>query len=195
MSKKYEFVKGDSIVTHYGILTRIRALRDLDTVSKGELGGYIALEYNLSHEGECWVADDAHVGGYAQVCGNAIVTRNAIVKDYASVGGEAYVSGQAQIKGRAVVEDLASVLGSACVDEVAIVRGDAEVHGSVLGISIVEDSVVVEERGLVYGESHLSGSLIVPSGTVVYDGVFVVAPDGARHTLELRADKLKSDLA
>ena len=50
-------------------LHRIRALKDFANVKAGELGGWIESERNLSHEGNCWVSEDARVSGNAWVYG------------------------------------------------------------------------------------------------------------------------------
>ena len=68
MSKKYELLKNDKIVYGDATLYRIKALVDIPNIVKaGELGGYIESEKNLSHEGNCWVADDAYVYNSAYI--------------------------------------------------------------------------------------------------------------------------------
>ena len=72
-------------------LFRIKALVAFGNVEKGELGGFIEKEDNLSHDGDAWVYDDA------QVFGNARVSGNARVYDDAQVFGNARVSGNARV--------------------------------------------------------------------------------------------------
>ena len=59
-------------------LFRIKALVAFGNIEKGELGGFIEKEDNLSHAGNAWVSGNAWVFGNAQVFGNA---------DYAVVAG------------------------------------------------------------------------------------------------------------
>lgn len=87
--KKYELT--DETIEVYGTaLHRIKALKDFGNVKKGELGGYVESERNLSQEGNCWVYDNARVYsnakvfGNAEVCGNAEVFGNA---DYITIKG------------------------------------------------------------------------------------------------------------
>ena len=77
-AKKYEFVPDDTIIVSGSKLTRIRALIDISNhkVSKGELGGYIEKESNLSHEGNCWVGENAKVYEDTHVYGDARVFEN-----------------------------------------------------------------------------------------------------------------------
>jgi hypothetical protein len=66
MKKKYELTSES--IEHAGVtLYRIKALRDFGRVKKGDLGGYVEKEANLSHEGDCWV------GGIAKVYNEACV--------------------------------------------------------------------------------------------------------------------------
>lgn len=53
--RKYELLKSDTVDDHGTTLYRIRALRNFGDVRKGQLGGYIEAERNLSQEGSCWV--------------------------------------------------------------------------------------------------------------------------------------------
>ena len=94
--KKY-IMTADTIFFGGIKLSRIKALRDFGNVKKGELGGYISSEKNLSHYGTCWVSDNAQVrdnafvGGSAQVRDRAIVCDFAIVRDLATVSDIAIV--------------------------------------------------------------------------------------------------------
>ena len=71
--KKYELLKDDTKTVFGHTLYRIKALREFGNVEKGDLGGYIESENNLSHYGNAWVYDNARVCGNALFCGNAMV--------------------------------------------------------------------------------------------------------------------------
>ena len=69
--KKYELLVDDTI-TFFGVqLFRIKALISFSGIEKGEVGGYIASEKNLSQSGDAWVYGDAEVYGNAEVYGKA----------------------------------------------------------------------------------------------------------------------------
>ena len=74
--KKYEFT-GETIIIGERTLHRIRAVRDFGDVKAGDVGGWIEKEENLSHEGYCWVRDNAKVYGTATVGGFATVRDDA----------------------------------------------------------------------------------------------------------------------
>ena len=139
---KYEILKDEFIEFDGRKLYRIRALKDFHNVKKGKVGGYIASERNLSHEGEAWVygnacvsgdariSDDARVYGNACVYGDAWVYGNACVSGDARVSGDACVYGDAQVYGNVWVSGNAQVYGNACVYGDAQVYGNAQVAGN-----------------------------------------------------------------
>lgn len=91
-AKKYKLIKDN--VNHFCSLGyyRIEAIKDFNDVKKGDIGGYVENEDNLSQYGDCWIYDNARVYGNAKVCdnakiygrakihGNAIICNNAIIK-------------------------------------------------------------------------------------------------------------------
>lgn len=86
MDRKYELLKDDCINYCGKTLYRIKALRDFRYIEKGELGGYIQSENNLSHDGECWVYSNAKVYGDARVFGNAEIYGNAVINKGCIIG-------------------------------------------------------------------------------------------------------------
>ena len=123
MEKKYEILENDTIQVNGHKLLRIRALRNFWTVEKGQLGGYVESEENLSHNGNAWVFGDAKVFDHARV------RDNAQVSGHASVFGNAWVFGNAKVFDHAMVRDNAQVSGDAYVFGDASVRGNAWVFG------------------------------------------------------------------
>jgi len=137
--KKYRLA--DRIKYGDKTLWEIEALLDFGTIRKGQKGGLVEGEWNLSQKGDCWIWQGSKVMGRAKVWGNAQVWGNAIVMDAALVGdfakvydrakvcGNADIYGEAQIYGDAVVSGTAKVWGRARVSGTAIVGGEAEVWG------------------------------------------------------------------
>ena len=130
MEKKYELVKEDKIEWAGRTLHRIRALKDFSDVKKGDFGGYIEMEENLSQEGSAWVYGSARVCDSAMVYGSARVYDSAWVYGSAMVYDSARVCGSAMVYGSAWVYGSAMVCGSAEVYGSARVCGSAEVYGS-----------------------------------------------------------------
>ena len=120
IDKKYKLT--DECITFSNRkLYRIEALKDFSDVEKGEKGGFVENERNLSQENNCWIYDDAKVFDNASVFGNAIVSGNAKIYGYAKIYGNAL------IYENAVVCENAEVYEFAIVDGNAMISGDATV--------------------------------------------------------------------
>lgn len=129
MKKKYELTE-ETLEIDGHVLHRIIVLRSFGKVKEGELGGWIEKESNLSHEGDCWIYNDAVVYGDAKVCDDAKVYGNAIVCGYAIVYGNAKVCGEAKVYGNAEVYGEVIVYGESEICGNAMVCGDAIVYGN-----------------------------------------------------------------
>lgn len=115
---KYELT--DETIEYLGhTLHRIKALKDFGDIKKGDLGGFIEKEANLSQNKDCWV------GGNAKVFDNAWIYNNAMVFHNAQVFGFANVYDNAKVYGNAHVFDHACISGEAKVCEEAKVCGKA----------------------------------------------------------------------
>ena len=102
-------------------LWRIMACKNFSVqgkvVTKGDFGGLIEKEENLSHEGGCWVYDNAQVYGNAQVFDNAIICDNAQVFENAVIQGEVNICGKTQI------------YGNSCILGDSLIKGSLLIHG------------------------------------------------------------------
>ena len=99
MNPKYEFT-GETMDCFGYTLRQIEAIENFGDVKKGDIGGWIETEKNLSMYGNAWVSDDARVFGNARVSGDALVFGNALVYDDAWVFGNALVSDDARVSGQ-----------------------------------------------------------------------------------------------
>lgn len=97
---KYEVLKDEFIELNGRKLYRIKALKNFCHIEKGEVGGYIESEQNLSQKGNAWVSDNAWVSGNALVSGDAQVYGGALVYGDALVYGNALVSDNALVSNR-----------------------------------------------------------------------------------------------
>ena len=131
-----------------GNLWQIRACRDiLVTASKGDLGGFIQTEENLSQEGMSWVSQNAKVWG------------NARVSDDAKVWGNARVYGNAKVSGIATVSENGEVCGNATISDAGEVRGDTNVSGD----AKVGGNAKVCGNARICGNAEIGGNAIVKS--------------------------------
>lgn len=147
MGKKYELIPSD-----IEGLFRIKALKDFNDVKKGDIGGYVESEKNLSQLDDCWIYDNAQVCdnavviGKAIVCGNARVYDNAQICDNAVVCGNAVVMNKAQICDNAIVCDDARVFANAQIYDNARIQGHA----------VVQHDAVVRGNAIICGDAIIS---------------------------------------
>lgn len=141
VDKKYELLKDDYIKVGERTAYRIKALKDFGNVKKGDLGGYIAKEENLSHDRNAWVFDNAVVvGEEAEVYGDAAV-HNCELKDSSKVYDDAIVRNV-----------------RVCMN--AEIFGDAKVEGRSNW-----SSVVVCDNAKIYDHARVNGYYTVIGGS------------------------------
>ncbi len=110
MNKKFKLTSEEKEV--WGIkLYRIEAISSFGSVSKGDKGGFVEKEENVSQEGDAWVYGNAQVFGDARVYGNAQVYGDAWVYGNARVYGDARVYGNARVYGDAWVYKKEKIVG------------------------------------------------------------------------------------
>lgn len=154
MERKYELTKETK--TYFGqTVYRIKSLRTFidkggNIVNAGDLGGFVRSELNLSHEGRCWVRDDAVVTDYAVVDKNALLMKDCLAY------GTANISDNSVITDNSIIGEESKVFGN------SIIRGDCRIHGNVQ----IKDS-------------YLNGSISISdfaeiSNSTITDGIIVI---------------------
>jgi carbonic anhydrase/acetyltransferase-like protein (isoleucine patch superfamily) len=168
MNKKYELTD-ECIEVSGHTLYRIRALRSFSNVKKGDLGGYVEKERNLSHDGDCWVYDDAKAFYNARVFGDAMVSGTAKVFGDARVYGSALIYDTTRVNGDAWVCEYARVYGDSWVSGNATVCGNARVVDAwVNGNAAVSDNAHVFGGVNIFDNVQISGSASVGNNTRVH---------------------------
>ena len=185
---KYKLTN-ETIIINGHILHRIQALKDFNFVVKGDLGGFVESEKNLSHEGKCWIYDDAKVygnasitkdaqiydraeifdeavitslvdvGGSAKIFGSAYLTNNVVVKGSAKIYDNAHISGFAIIDNDACIFENATIIDDAIIKNSTKIYGDVTIRGEV----VVRDTAEISGNVKISGESIIQGNAIIES--------------------------------
>lgn len=150
MEKKYKLTD-EYITIGDKKLYCIEALKDFADVKKGDKGGFIESEYNLSQDNNCWVYDDAKVYDNAAIHGNASVRGNA------EIYGNALISGYASIEDNVKVYDDAEIFGHACIYDYAKIFNNA----------IVYDHVEIYDNVEIYGSTEIYGYITLLKDTKI----------------------------
>ena len=164
MEKKYKLT--DEVIDFKGCkLHRIEALKDFSNVKKGNKGGFVESEDNLSQYSNCWVHDDAMVYDNAKICDNAMVYGdvrvfgNARIYDnardfgYARVFGNTMVGGNARICSNTIVYNKAKIFGNARIFDNAVVCNNTQIYDN----AVICDNTIICDNAKVYGKAIVRG--------------------------------------
>lgn len=155
-------------------LYRIEALIDFDDVNKGDKGGWVEKEENLSQNGDSWIYDDAKVYDDAVIQNDAkvfdesiihdkaYVTDRARIHDYANIYGRVYISGKVKIIGHASIYGEAILLDNVIVEDYGIVRNKSKLYGD---IKVINYAVISMFSSYIEGSHVFSGNALIKRDT------------------------------
>lgn len=168
MEKKYEFSEETLEVLGH-ILHRIKAIRSFSDVKKGDLGGWVEEESNLSHDGNCWIYNNAKALNNAKIYGDAVIYNEVIIHSSAHVydnmrafdrviiGGNARIYGNAVLSGNAVISDRVNICGNVWICGSAYVYGSAKVYDR----ATLNNACVVSGNAVIFGEADVKGNATI----------------------------------
>ena len=175
MDKKYE------ILNIYGCFI-IKALKDFQLmtgkiIKKGDFGGRVDGEHNLSQEGNSWIScyakaigdsrvlDDAVLKDRSMAYGNSKISGNAVMKDHSVAYGNVTVSGNAVMKDYSTARDNATISGN------AVMNGDSKAYGysTVSGNAVMKDYSCADGNSIITGNALLQADQCIKYGTVTTD--------------------------
>ena len=171
--KKYELTNVTKTVNEK-TLHRIRALKDFSDVKKGDLGGWIEKESNLSQDGNAWVYKEACVHGNAKIFDNARIYGKAIISGKAHIFGNAEVTDNAIVSNNAYISDKAMIYDNVKISGEARVYGNAKISGEarVYSKASVYGNAEVCGDACVYGNANISDKHIVGKVSLLYKDIF-----------------------
>lgn len=181
MERKYELTENTKTVRGHTVY-QIKAVKDFRVplptksgktmiVKKGDLGGFIEREANLSQRGSCWIAYNVVVYEDARICDDAYVTGiGAIVKGNAFICEHAYIHS-------GIVDDSAIIDGSAILVQSAVHHnahvGDHAIVASSFIADWVEisDNARVTDGSVIHEYARVTGAGRVINSEVIGDAV------------------------
>ena len=159
-------------------LYQIKALKDFGKVKKGDLGGYIASEDNLSQTGNCWVFQDAMVSDNAKVLENAEIRGNISMYDNSMVSGNSICDGNIYLCDNCRITGYAVVNGnSIMIKNNAIIGGYSQILSTdkssiVGGDVIIGENITIVNCGIRRDKDYIYIPFEYPlkGGVAVYTG-------------------------
>ena len=147
---KYELTERSLYNSRGKKLFHIKALKDFGHIKKGQLGGLVQGEHNLSHEGDCWiyphasacdsskVTDDAELKDFCRITDYAKLRDNAVMQDEATLEGCGSLSGNAVMMNNSLMTGRSSASGDAIVSKSPVYIYAGKVH-----VTITDNHVTV----------------------------------------------------
>lgn len=145
---KYELIHETTYTASGKQLFRIKALKSFGDVKKGDLGGYVESELNLSQEGNCWIY------GFAKAYDQSALFENASI------------DGRAEICDRVLLKGNVKVYSAHLSEKKIVLGGDAEISGN---LSITNGGA--EDKVIVSGDYEMNGNLsitTIPESSLYY---------------------------
>ena len=163
------------------------ALRDIPEhgVKAGDKGGYVTRKDSLSHEGSCWVADEAQIVGKVYISDNAYIGEKATVyyfyslatsykpgaihvKENVKIMGEAFVDSRcysgSQHPYDKIIEGNAYIFGQVLVRNVHHISGNAQIYGS----ASVNKVRLITDDAKIYGNATLLHVAVVSGSSEIF---------------------------
>ena len=161
-NKKY-LLTDESVMIGERTLYRIQATRNFGNVKCGELGGWVESEENLSHEGECWIYNEAKV------------LEEAIIKEDARIFNHSTISGKAQVFGQAAIFDFVKVSGDTKIFDKARLFENATISegAKVFENAMIFDQATISGEAKVFGKAKLLSQAKALNGMVINRGVII----------------------
>jgi carbonic anhydrase/acetyltransferase-like protein (isoleucine patch superfamily) len=170
----------------YPVLHQIKALIDIPRygVKAGDIGGYVENKHVLSHDGDCWVGDNAIAWGKTYVEGNAFVGEDAILWG-ANHAVQLIVRGNARIDGSPVIETIEGFtrpdyFDSVIDEDVHIfenvyirnpirIFGSAQIYGSaqINDVNYIYGDAKIYEAAFLQGSNSISGNVEIFGNTII----------------------------
>lgn len=179
--KKYILLEEDCCKISKSVVHRIKAIRDGLYFKKGDLGGYIKSEDNLSQSDDSWISEKTYVLGNAKVSGDSLVSseraiiiyNQAIVKDHSTVKGNLSLGGKTVIRNSTVigldkdngVKTLVTLKGETSIDH-SFVEIQNDLYDVHITCSYVRASIIGPNIDIYL--SNIISSSILNIGSKIY---------------------------
>lgn len=152
MEKKYELTETTMEISKGKVLHRIKALKSFGYVKKGNIGGWVESEANLSQEGDCWIYD------CAAVIGNAEIRDSAVVKGVSFIGDNAVAKDHALVID-SVMLDNSVVKDNATINSVKMSGNSCVMENALLNASIRKQLIFMKGNSCIGGNANISGGI------------------------------------
>jgi carbonic anhydrase/acetyltransferase-like protein (isoleucine patch superfamily) len=171
IGRKYKLLRGEIITDPFFPsrnlkVYRIKALRDIPDrkVKKGDIGGFVTDKMTLSHQGKCWIGNNAVVHG-AAITGDATVGDNAIIYAGNETTSETIKRLSSIID--TGMRDNFTALARITVEDEVVIKGNAKLTAFSVSETYI-NPVKIKGGVRIFGEAQLSSPALIGNNVVIY---------------------------
>ena len=135
-NKKYEILMDEKNTIEWKghTLHRIRALRDFGDIRKGDIGGFVENENNLSHKGNCWIYDDAKamdnsiMYDNSRICDKSELHDDSEMYNYTRMYDYSELHNNSIMNDNSEMHDISKMYGNSIMYDDSEMYGDSELN-------------------------------------------------------------------
>ena len=194
--KKYEILMDKEYTIEFEgrTLHRIRALKDFGDVRKGDLGGFVENENNLSQDGNCWIYDNAKAIDYSEMYDNSSIHDNSIMFDNSEMYDNSIMSDNSEMHGNSEMYDNSRMYDNSKMYNNSIMFDNSKMYGNskmysnskMYGYSIMYGYSKMYDYSKMYGNSEMHNASELKGNEKLYgrlhgkvdDFIEINNPDG-----------------
>ena len=169
-NKKYEL---SDITMKFGIKTlyRIRALKNFSDIKKGDLGGWVSSENNLSQEGNCWIYNEAKCMDNARMYDNSCMYDYSEMYDSSRMHGDSKMYNYSEMHNSSRMYGYSKMYDSSEMHDSSTMYGNSIMYGNSMmcGYSKMFDNTEMFDDSAMYEDSVMNGYSIMFGNSELYD--------------------------
>ena len=158
-------------------LYRIRALKNFSNVKKGNLGGWVSSEDNLSQEGDCWIYDEAKCMDNARMHDNSKMYNNSVMYEYSAMHGnskmcnnskmydDSEMHDDSRMYDHSMMYDHSKMYDHSEMNDYSIMYNNSEMHG----YSKMRDNSTMYNNSKIYDYSIMHGNSTMYEDSEMHD--------------------------
>ena len=207
-NRKYEILMDEENTIEWGgrVLHRIKALKDFGDVKKGDIGGFVEKETNLSHEGNCWIYDNAkamdnskvygnsRMYGYSKVYGNSGMYGYSKMFDYSEMYDNSSMNDYSEIYDYSEMYDNSAMYDYSEMHDNSRMYDCSEMYNN----SAMYDNSTMYDYSIMYDNSEMYNNSTLKNKTRLYgklvssvdDFIEIQNPQGRLVTCVRKGDKI-----
>ena len=129
-NKKYEILMDEENTIEWKghTLHRIKALIDFNDVRKGDIGGYVEKEKNLSQYGDCWIYNNAKAMDSSRLYDNSAMYDYSIMFDNSIMRDNSEMHDDSELHGNSAMYNNSMMFDNSSMHDSSIMYDSSEMH-------------------------------------------------------------------